>query len=50
MYIDSPQFPRRKVVADKNQPVGGFGFERLQLANYVADELNNNHRDDAAIL
>lgn len=49
MNIESPQFPHRKVVHDSQQ-VGGFGFERAQLASYVADQLNNNHRNDAAIL
>lgn len=37
MYIDSPEFPKRKVVGEKNQRGGGFGYERIQLANYVAD-------------
>ena len=33
-----------------NQLNGGFGYERIKLANYVTDQLNNNHRDDAIIL
>lgn len=38
MYIDSPNFPRRKVVNDRGQGLGGgFGLERLQLANFVTE-------------
>ncbi len=37
MFIDSPQFPKRKVVYDNSRPAGGFGYERMQLANFVAD-------------
>ena len=50
MYIDSPEFKKRKILRDNNNPASGFGIERLQLANHVVDELNNNHRNDAAIL
>ncbi len=50
MYIDSPDFKRRKIVRDSSNPVTGLGIERMQIASYVADELNINHRDDAAIL
>lgn len=38
MFIDSPQFPRRKVVIAQNQPItAGFGEERAKLAHFVAD-------------
>jgi hypothetical protein len=37
MYIDSPQFPKRKVMHDNSAGGGGFGYERMQLANFVAD-------------
>lgn len=50
MYIDSPSLSKKKVLNSKNNINGGFGYERIQLANYVADELNNNHKDDAIIL
>lgn len=50
MYIESPDFKKRKIVRDLSNPASGLGMERIQLANYVADELNNNHKDDAAIL
>lgn len=50
MFIDSPNFPRRKIVNHQSQLMAGFGYDRIQLSNFVTNELNNNHKDDAAIL
>ena len=37
MYIDSPNFPRRKVIgSDKFTSLSGLGSDRSKLANYVA--------------
>ena len=49
MYIDSPNFHRRKVMNFEKQEIGNLGLERAKLANYVQDQLDN-HKDDAAIL
>ena len=38
MYIDSPNFPRRKVVGgDHLTNLSGMGSDRAKLANFVAE-------------
>jgi len=37
MFIDDPNFPRRKVVYANQPSYRDFGSERMQLANFVAE-------------
>jgi hypothetical protein len=53
MYIDSPTFVKRKVMANANPTDIGeqyhFGAEREQLARHVHNQINE-HSDDHLIL